>query len=107
MKKDKGYIVAFSFGKGAQEEVAEAKQRRLHIDLLTVDKLLEYEDQNMKSLQDKGKYFSQKKGMKKRKKLIKKDYKMPHLYKGDLEEIIEILEEANFKKYEIKTDENE
>lgn len=45
--------------------------------------------------------------MKKRKKLIKKDYKMPHLYKDDLEEIIEILEEANFKKYEIKTDENE
>ena len=32
---------------------------------------------------------------------------MPHLYKYDLEEIIEILEEANFKKYEIKTDENE
>lgn len=45
--------------------------------------------------------------VKKRKKLIKKDYKMPHLYKDDLEEIIEILEEANFKKYEIKTDENE
>lgn len=45
--------------------------------------------------------------VKKRKKLIKKDYKMPHLYKDDLGEIIEILEEANFKKYEIKTDENE
>ena len=44
IKKDKGYIVAFSFGKGAYEEVAEAKQRGLHIDLLTVDKLLEYEE---------------------------------------------------------------
>jgi len=31
-------------GKGAYEEVAEAKQRGLHIDLLTVDKLLEYEE---------------------------------------------------------------
>jgi len=44
IKKDKGYIIAFSFGKGAYEEVAEAKQRGLHIDLLTVDKLLEYEE---------------------------------------------------------------
>jgi len=42
--KDKGYVIAFSFGKGAYEEVAEAKQRGLHIDLLTVDKLLEYEE---------------------------------------------------------------
>jgi DNA modification methylase len=44
IKKDRGYIIAFSFGKGAYEEVAEAKQRGLHIDLLTVDKLLEYEE---------------------------------------------------------------
>ena len=44
IKKDKGYIIAFSFGKGAYEEVARAKQRGLHIDLLTVDKLLEYEE---------------------------------------------------------------
>jgi len=43
-KQDMGYIIAFSFGKGAYEEVAEAKQRGLHIDLLTVDKLLEYEE---------------------------------------------------------------
>ena len=42
--QDMGYIIAFSFGKGAYEEVAEAKQRGLHIDLLTVDKLLEYEE---------------------------------------------------------------
>ena len=43
-EKDKGYIVAFSFGKGAYEEVAKAKSRGLFIELLTVDKLLEYEE---------------------------------------------------------------
>lgn len=43
--------------------------------------------------------------MKKVKKTIEKDYKMPHIYKDDLEEIIKILEEANFKKYEISTGE--
>ena len=42
--KDKGYIIAFSFGKGAYEEVAEAKSRGLFIELLSVDKLLEYEE---------------------------------------------------------------
>lgn len=36
--------MAFSFGKGAYEEVARAKQRGLHIELLAVDKLLEYEE---------------------------------------------------------------
>jgi len=40
-----GYIIAFSFGKGAYEEVAKAKQRGLHIDLLTVDKLLEFSEE--------------------------------------------------------------
>ncbi|MFW6130796.1 MAG: hypothetical protein ACOC56_06380 [Atribacterota bacterium] len=40
-----GYIIAFSFSRGAYEEVAEAKQRGLHIELLTVDKLLEYEEE--------------------------------------------------------------
>jgi site-specific DNA-methyltransferase (adenine-specific) len=43
-KQDMGYIIAFSFTKGAYEEVAEAKQRGLHIELLTVEKLLEYEE---------------------------------------------------------------
>jgi DNA modification methylase len=44
-KHDIGHIIAFSFGKGAYEEVAEAKQRGLHIELLAVDKLLEYEEE--------------------------------------------------------------
>jgi len=39
-KQDMGYIIAFSFGKGAYEEVAEAQKDGLFIDLLTVDKLL-------------------------------------------------------------------
>ena len=42
--QDMGYTIAFSFTKGAYEEVAEAKQRGLHIELLPVDKLLEYEE---------------------------------------------------------------
>ncbi len=41
-EKDRGYIIAFSFGKGAYEEVARAKNKGLFIELLTVDKLLEY-----------------------------------------------------------------
>lgn len=45
IKKDKGYIIAFSFGKGAYEEVVRAKQQGLHIELLTVDKLLEFEEE--------------------------------------------------------------
>jgi len=44
-KQDMGYIIAFSFGRGAYEEVARAKQQGLHIELLTVDKLLEYEEE--------------------------------------------------------------
>jgi hypothetical protein len=43
-KQDMGYIIAFSFGKGAYEEVARAKQQGLHIELLPVDKLLEYKE---------------------------------------------------------------
>jgi len=38
-------MIAFSFGKGAYEEVARAKQQGLHIELLTVDKLLEFEEE--------------------------------------------------------------
>jgi len=45
IKKDEGYIVAFSFGKGAYEEVARVKQDGLFIKLLTVDKLLEFEEE--------------------------------------------------------------
>lgn len=45
-KQDMDYIIAFSFGKGAYEEVAETKQRGLHIELLTIDKLLEYEEES-------------------------------------------------------------
>lgn len=44
IKKTKGCIIAFSFGKGAYEEVARAKQNGLFIELLTIDKLLEYEE---------------------------------------------------------------
>lgn len=44
-KKDLGYIIAFSFTKGAYEEVARIKHNGLHIELLTVDKLLEYEEE--------------------------------------------------------------
>ena len=43
-RQDIGYIIAFSFTKGAYEEVAEAKSRGLFIELLAVDKLLEYEE---------------------------------------------------------------
>jgi DNA modification methylase len=44
VKQDMGYIIAFSFTRGAYEEVAEAKKRGLFIELLPVDKLLEYEE---------------------------------------------------------------
>ena len=47
IKKDIGYIIAFSFGKGAYEEVARAKQNGLHIELLTVDKLLEFKKETL------------------------------------------------------------
>jgi DNA modification methylase len=44
LKKSKGYIVAFSFGKGAREEVARVKnQGELNIILRTVSELLEGE----------------------------------------------------------------
>lgn len=36
--------MVFSFGKGAYEEVAKAKSKGLFIELLMVDKLLEYEE---------------------------------------------------------------
>lgn len=45
--------------------------------------------------------------MKKVKKTIEKYYKMPHIYREDLEEIIKILEEADLKKYNISTEEYE
>lgn len=44
-RQDIGYIIAFSFTKNAYGEVARAKQRGLHIELLAVDKLLEYEEE--------------------------------------------------------------
>ena len=44
VNKDMGYIIAFSFGKGAYEEVARVKKNGLHIELLTVDELLGYEE---------------------------------------------------------------
>jgi hypothetical protein len=41
LKKNKGYIVAFSFGKGAYEEVARVKnQEGLTIILRTIEDLL-------------------------------------------------------------------
>jgi len=43
-----GYIIAFSFGKGAYEEVARVKKNGLHIELLTVDELLGYEEPTRK-----------------------------------------------------------
>jgi hypothetical protein len=42
-----GYIIAFSFGKGAYEEVARVKKDGLFIELLTVDKLLEYTEEKV------------------------------------------------------------
>ena len=42
LKKNKGYIVAFSFGKGAFEEVARVKnQEGIHIVLRTIEDLIE------------------------------------------------------------------
>jgi len=52
-KQDRGYIVAFSFGKGAYEEVARAKTQGLFIELLTVDKLLEFEE----AVKEQGRIF--------------------------------------------------
>ena len=39
-KKQRGHIIAFSFGRGAREEVARAKRRDLDIHLITVNDLL-------------------------------------------------------------------
>jgi len=36
-----------SFGKGAYEKVAEAKQRGLHMELLIADKLLEFSEEKV------------------------------------------------------------
>jgi len=44
VEKDRGYIIAFSFGKGAYEEVARVKKDGLFIELLTVDKLLGFSE---------------------------------------------------------------
>lgn len=46
-KKDKGFIIALSFGKGAYEEVARIKKEGLFIDLLTVDKLLGFSEERV------------------------------------------------------------
>ncbi len=40
-KDMKGYIVAFSFGKGAREEVARAKKERINITLVPVQDILD------------------------------------------------------------------
>jgi len=48
VSRDMGYIIAFSFGKGAYEEVARVKKNGLHIELLTVDELLGYEEPTRK-----------------------------------------------------------
>jgi hypothetical protein len=45
--------------------------------------------------------------MKKITRPIQKDYKMPCLYRNDIEKIIEILNEAEFKEYKIETEEYE
>ncbi|MCL5772307.1 MAG: restriction endonuclease [Actinobacteria bacterium] len=47
VKKDKGFIIALSFGKGAYEEVARIKKEGLFIDLLTVDKLLGFSEEKV------------------------------------------------------------
>jgi hypothetical protein len=42
--KDKGYIVGFNFTKSAYNEVARAKKKDLFIELLEVDKLIEFKE---------------------------------------------------------------
>lgn len=46
-KKDKGFIIALSFGKGAYEEAARIKKEGLFIDLLPVDKLLGFSEERV------------------------------------------------------------
>ena len=50
IKKDKGYIIAFSFSKGAYEEAARIKKEGLFIDLLAVDKLLGFSEERVSDL---------------------------------------------------------
>lgn len=47
IEKDRGYIIAFSFGKGAYEETARIKSKGIFIELLKVDKLLEYTEEKV------------------------------------------------------------
>ncbi|MHB8279340.1 MAG: DNA methyltransferase [Candidatus Humimicrobiaceae bacterium] len=49
-KKDKGFIIALSFGKGAYEEAARIKKEGLFIDLLVVDKLLGFSEERVSDL---------------------------------------------------------
>jgi hypothetical protein len=44
-KKQRGFIIAFSFGRGAHEEVARVKRQGLEIHLVTVDDLLQRLDE--------------------------------------------------------------
>jgi DNA modification methylase len=44
-KKERGFIIAFSFGRGAHEEVARVKRQGLEIHLVTVDDLLQRLDE--------------------------------------------------------------
>ena len=46
-KKDKGFIIALGFGKGAYEEVARIKKEGLFIELLEVDKLLGFSEEKI------------------------------------------------------------
>jgi len=47
VKKDKGYIIAFSFTKGAYDEVARIKKDGLYIELLTVNDLLGFTEERV------------------------------------------------------------
>jgi hypothetical protein len=39
------HIIVYYFGKGVYEEVARAKKRGLYIELLSVNRLMEYEEE--------------------------------------------------------------
>jgi hypothetical protein len=47
VKKDKGYIIAFSFTKGAYDEVARIRKDGLYIELLTVNDLLGFSEEKV------------------------------------------------------------
>jgi len=49
-KKDKGFIIALNFGKGAYEEAARIKKEGLFIDFLSVDKLLGFSEERVSDL---------------------------------------------------------